>query len=454
MHSWLNRNLLYRPVSAIQAGPVDRHLRTLVGREREDPQVRDARRLEALRGLLAHASDHVPHYRCVLAGSDVQGIASLSALTELPFLSKSDLQSRKDSLRSEAPVGHVIQKTTGGSTGEPVTVLKSRDAWAWELAATWRGYSWAGVAMGDLQARFWGVPHQSKSRWRASLIDLVCNRIRFPAFKFAEADLHDYHRIIRRKRPRYFYGYVSMLREFAEFMQRRGLTLESPPAAVITTSEVLTDPTRELLQTVFAAPVFDEYGCGELGTIAHECPAGSLHLSEENMLVEILAGDRPAAPGESGEIVVTELNNLAMPMIRYRTGDFGMLKPRPCACGRTLTVLGNIHGRAYDFVEGPDGRRFHGEFMMYIFEDIRRQGPGIRQFQCIQETPTRFRIRIVPEPGAARTYEELIRARLREHIHPDVEVAFEDVEAITRERSGKMRLIVGMAPPRDGAQAS
>ena len=343
-------------------------------------------------------------------------------------------------------------KTTGGSTGEPLTLLKSPDAVARELAATWRGYRWAGIDMGARQARFWGVPFARTDRLRATLIDFVCHRRRCSAFDFDADNLERYARRLKRFRPTYFYGYVSMLVAFANYYRDRGVASPIRPRCIITTSEVLTPSDRALLEQVFGAPVFNEYGCGELGTIAHECEHGSLHVSDENMIVETLDGNRPCGPARKGEIVITELNNHVMPLIRYRTGDFGMLADRPCACGRGLAVLDHVFGRAYDFVVAADGRRFHGEFLMYVFEEAQRHEMGIAQFQVQQETLTRFLVRIVPGQGFSSRATSAVLERMRQYLGDAIHVDFETVTEIPREPSGKMRVIVGM--PGDVANTS
>lgn len=441
---WAAKHLLYLPVARIQAGPVARYIRELESTQREAPEARRRRQLDRLRSLLASAAEHVPYYRQVLAGAEPSDVRSLDDLGRLPFLTKSDLQEHQGRLRSEGPVGRLVSKTTGGSTGQPVTILKTRDAMARELAATWRGYQWAGVGIGDLQARFWGVPISPGAQRKAELTDFVCNRIRLSAFAFSEEDLAGYHRLLNRARPDYFYGYVSMLQEYANYIRRAGQTPLFRPRCIITTSEVLTDPVRSLLSETFSAPVYDEYGCGELGTIAHECRHGTRHISEENMIVEILDGDRVCGPGEAGEIVVTELNNTGMPLIRYRTGDYGSLGEGECGCGVTLRALSGVHGRAYDFIQGEGGRRFHGESVMYIFEELKGADHGIRQFQFIQEGPDAFRVRIVRESGYDAQVEDVIAKRVRETIHASAGIRFEYVDRIERSNSGKMRLIVGL----------
>ena len=115
------------------------------------------------------------------------------------------------------------------------------------------------------------------------------------------------------------------------------------------------------------------------------------------MLVEVMNGDRTCGPNEVGELVITELDNIAMPLIRYRTGDFGSIAASPCRCGRGLRVLEGIHGRAYDFIRNRAGESFHGEFMIYLFEDLQRRERGVRQFQIIQSTIDSFHVRIVPD---------------------------------------------------------
>lgn len=441
--SFFFRNLVYYPVAAVTAGPVRRYLGELMGSQHHSRDAIVRAQQVRLRGLLRHCRDHVPYY----AGLDEGVIGDLSrdiALDSLPFLRKGDLQRSGAALRSTVSLGKLVSKTTGGSTGEPVTLTKTRDAWARELAATWRGYEWANVEVGDLQARFWGVAHGASGRRRARLIDAACNRMRISAFSFSDDDMERYARLLEARRPAYFYGYVSMLTEFARFLVARQAPLRFAPKCVITTSEVLGAADRSLLSEVFRAPVFNEYGCGELGTVAHECRAGSLHLSEENMIVEIVDGEAPCAAGQPGELVVTELNNFATPLVRYRTGDFGSISTEPCDCGRTLLRLNEIQGRAYDFIRNRRGQKFHGEFLVYVFEDLRRQGASIRQFQVIQEDLDRFMVRIVQGGNYDESCEVVIADRIRDSIDPEARVAFEYVDRIARERSGKLVVIKGL----------
>lgn len=475
--------LVYYPVVWSRGQRVPGYLERLLASERRPATELQSLQAAKLRRMLRYARRAVPHYGQSLAGlseatlhrddapasggtgrarptdaSPLQagsprctgaaqaGLAGLELLRSLPTVAKADLKRDPAAFVSRDAFRLLTRKTTGGSTGEPVTILKTRDAMAWELAATWRGYGWAGVDIGDRQGRFWGVPLDNKGRAKARLIDLVTNRLRCSAFSFDDRDLRVYAQRLRAFRPAYLYGYVSMIDEYARFVQRTGLTPPPGLKAVITTSEVLTDAHRRRIEQALGARVFNEYGSGELGTVAHECEHGRLHVSAENLIVEVLDGDRPCAPGEPGELVVTELNNLAMPLIRYRTGDFASLSGQPCPCGRHLPVIENLFGRAYDVLRNRAGKTFHAEYLMYIFEEAQRRDLGIQAFQVVQQDMDRFRIRIVPQPHYGPPAERFVTDRLRSGFDPQAEVCFERVERIERLASGKMQLIVGMQP--------
>lgn len=433
------------------AGDIGSEIRRLQESERWSQERIRSYQLGRLSVLLLHAAESVPYYRRILR-DPAQRIESLDSLKRLPAITKPQIQEDPEQFRSTRALGRLVAKTTGGSTGTPVTIWKSRRAMVRELAAAWRGFGWAGVGPGDRQARFWGVPYTPQDRRRARLIDWVCNRRRCSAFNFSANDLAFYERQLVAFRPRYFYGYLSMLVEFANHFRACSRVPPYDLKCIIATSEVLTAAHRRLLEDVFQTRVFDEYGCGELGTVAHECEYGQRHVNDENLIVEVLDGNTPCSEGRVGELVITELNNLAMPLIRYRTGDYAAISYKGCECGRTLSLLTAVHGRAYDFIVNRVGRQFHGEFVMYIFEEAMREGLGIRQFQVLQEDVSHFRVRLVAGPSFQESAKVLIIRRFREHIDQDAFIEFEMVEAIPREPSGKIRLIVGLPEAIDSSR--
>jgi phenylacetate-CoA ligase len=375
------------------------------------------------------------------------------ALQLIEPLEKAALQQRAAELRASGRVGRISRKTTGGSTGQAVTVVKDAAALASEMAASWLGYGWSGIRLGDRAVRFWGQPAAAQRRLRFLAADIAMHRRRFSAFAFGPEDLERYWRTCITFRPDYFYGYVSMLVAFAEFVEARGYDGASLGLrAVVTTSEVLAEPQARLLARVFGCQVQNEYGCGELGPIAYSFPEGALHIMALNVWVEVLSPTGEAvAPGESGDLVVTDLHNRAMPLLRYRVGDQGALGGF-CRCGRPWPVLDRIWGRAYDFVEGIDARRYHGEFFLYFFEDLRERGFRVEQFQVTQQDRQSLRFDIVVAPENEAAVRQAISSWLARAL-PGMHGTVRSVPAIQRAASGKMRLIVNAMAERSSSPA-
>jgi phenylacetate-CoA ligase len=290
--------------------------------------------------------------------------------------------------------------------------------------------------------RFWGNPSSARRQLRFAAADFAMHRIRFSAFAFDDADLENYWRRCLKFKPDYFYGYVSMLVQFARFLEDQGFDGSALHLKVIVcTSEVLTPSDRELLVRTFGCPVQNEYGCGEVGPIAYSCPEGRLHVMSTNVRLEVVdSHGHVVAPGESGEILVTDLGNYAMPLIRYRVGDRGILSEDMCPCGRPFPVLESIWGRSYDFICTPDGKRYHGEFFMYMFEDLRQEGFDFARFQVRQKSANHLLIRLLAH-SASSGLEATLRNRIRRAL-PTMNVSVEWVDHIERSQSGKARVII------------
>lgn len=357
-----------------------------------------------------------------------------SRFHDLPFLTKQDIISYKPDINTHYHWWSST-KTTGGSTGEPVTISKNPNALARERAATWRAYEWAGIKIGDKQARFWGIPHTSHGRFKAKLIDFVSNRRRLSAFNLTEESLSGYYKTLLKYKPHYLYGYVSVIEAFACYIKDNNLAPIPSLTSIITTAEVLTEHTRFAIQDTFGIKVFNEYGCGEVGSIAHECEHGKMHIMADNLYLEI-DGDK-----DSGEIVVTDFFNYATPLIRYKIGDFATLDHGDCECGRTLPILKSIHGRAYDLISTSDGRILHPEAIMYIFESVQNGNGSFKHFQVIQEELNSFNINIVPSKHWSKGIQQELEGKLKQYISPEINTHFKLVDSIPRENSGKMRVI-------------
>lgn len=395
--------------------------------------------LQKLQKMVSIAFEGSPFYRRMYtaAGVGPDMLKTLDDLKRLPEITKKDLVDHMESMLTTRHPFWASRKTTGGSTGQAVTLLKNPSALAMERAVTARSYEWAGVRIGDPQARFWGVPLHQVNRAKYRVVDFIANRKRFSAFAVDDENREVYFKKIANFKPAYIYGYASAVLDFANFVKKREYALPASVVSVITTSEVLTSSIRKTLEDVFKVPVFNEYGCGEVGSIAHECEVGGMHLMEDNLIVEC----DPQQTGGAGELVVTDLFNYLTPLIRYRIGDYATFSSNSCKCGRSLRTIVNVHGRAYDKIITPDGKEHHPEMVMYIFEDIKDRHGCIDQFQFIQTSPDSAMIRIVKGRGYSPKIEEIVVGELRRRLHPKLQVVFEYVGKIDREQSGKLRLI-------------
>ena len=449
MNPWLARNLVYRPATWLRREPVFRLLREYEASQWWAPERLAAAQERSLVAILRHALANTAHYAAVarMAGIDVAKIVA-SDLVRLPLLTKIDLVERGDRMQAPLPSWQTSWKTTGGSTGVAVRLRKDRHATATEQAASWRSYAWYGIRPGDRQARFWGTPQTAKAKLRFAAIDFVLNRDRFSAFAFRRDDLGRYFARVRETRPAWAYGYVSMLAQFAQYCLDESLPLSQVGVrAVVTTSEVLSPGDRAVISKAFGAPVYDEYGCGEVGAVLYECERGTRHLMAENLFVELLPDPTPDQPA-AARLVVTDLHNRATPLLRYDLGDRVVPAPR-CACGRGLPGFAAVFGRAYDFVETSDGTRYHGEFFLYVLESARDRGLPVRQAQFIQEDADRIRVRVVAVAGQpVREAGEWMARELERRSGGKLRVEVQEVPAIGREPSGKIRLICALKQKR------
>ena len=372
-------------------------------------------------------------------------VKSLTDLAKVPLLTKTLIRANTDRLKARG-AGKLIRYNTGGSSGEPLVFYMGPDRVSHDVAAKWRATRWWGVDIGDPEIVVWGSPIELGAQDRIRQFrDRLLRTELLPAFDMSEANLDRFIARIKARRPKMLFGYPSALAYIARHAERRIERLDGLGIRVaFVTSECLYDHQRVEIEKTFGCRVANGYGGRDAGFIAHECPDGSLHITAEDLIVELIDGEGRVVPaGESGEIVITHLATRDFPFLRYRTGDVGVLDDRACACGRGLPVLREVKGRSTDFVVAMDGTVLHGLALIYVVRDL----PGIRTFTIVQESLERTRVSIVPE-GAfderlRTTIREGIQARLGRKVAVDVDV----VESIAAERSGKHRYVKSMVTP-------
>ena len=439
MNTALSKTLFFYPATLMKGEPIA-FLIASYRRNQWLPKEDIAKlQLSAFKETMQHAITNTDFYRELYKehGISIDDIKTLDDIKNLPTVSKSNLIENLETMSTNSR--HSIfssTKTTGGSTGQPVKLYKDSHALARERCATARAYEWAGIEIGDSQFRFWGVPHSKKAKRISNLTDLVVNRKRASAFDLTEESLSRYYEECKIFKPKYIYGYVSVIEQFAKYILDNDMKPISSVKSIITTAEILNSNARATIQSAFDTRVFNEYGCGEVGSIAHECEAGNMHIMADNLYLEVDGTEE-----NSGEIIVTDFFNKATPLIRYRLGDFATLSDIHCSCGRSLPLIESIHGRAYDILEMPSGKKMHPESVIYIFEQLQQETNAFKQFQVIQHSVNDIEAKIISN----KNWSEIISKRLLDefklNIDQSVQFRITLVESLPREKSGKMRLV-------------
>lgn len=399
-------------------------------------------RLTRLKALLDHAGAHVPYYRELFreSGFRPRDLGSVGELSRLPFLTKAVIRANTEALKSEQAVG-LARFNTGGSSGEPLIFFIGRERTSHDVAAKWRATRWWGVDIGDPEIVLWGSPIElgTQDRIRAWRDRLMRTEL-LPAFEMSESKLDGFVARIRSVRPKMLFGYPSAFALIARHARKQGQRLDDLGIRVaFVTSERLYDDQRAIISEAFACPVANGYGGRDAGFIAHQCPVGGMHITAEDIIVEIVDGEGRVLPhGQSGEIVVTHLATRDFPFIRYRTGDVGVLDDQACACGRGLPLMKEIQGRTTDFVIAADGTVMHGLALIYILRDI----PGVEAFKIEQESLERTNVLLVAGEAFDRGRLPEIVAGFQKRLGQSVQVDIRFVSEIPPEKSGKYRYVV------------
>ncbi|MBN1420389.1 MAG: phenylacetate--CoA ligase family protein [Planctomycetes bacterium] len=415
-------------------------MRELEAEERLDPEAYRAVQLRKLKAILRYAHENVPFYRerYDRAGVVVDDIRRLEDLAGIPVLTRGDIRDRGPELVAQScPASDRFENHTGGSTGTPMTFWQDRATLNFGLAADRYVDAIWGLRLGDKTAILWGADRDIEDLpWKERLMMRIRRQTILNSFAMDDRRMEAYASFLRSWRPVYIRGYASSLDLFAAFLERRG-GAGIAPRAIRSSAETLGDEKRTRIEGAFGCPVMNFYGSREVNSIAAECREHrSLHVLGTNRLIEIepLGGDA----GGVGRLLVTDMVNRAMPFIRYRNDDVGILGDGLCACGRSLPVLSKVVGRVSDFIVSPDGRYVHGEYFTHLFYGAE----AVESFQVYQRSDRSIEIRIVKRSGAAEIPTAAMIGKVREKMGSALPIDIRFVDRIEPTPSGKHRFTI------------
>jgi len=406
------------------------------------PQELQQLQVRRLRDFLTRIGRDVPYYRELFKSIDFDPVrlSSLKDLQRLPLTGKADIRKNMDGLRAEH-AGTLEKFSTGGSSGEPLIFYRGKERVSHDVAAKWRATRWWGVDIGDPEIVVWGSPIELGSQDRIRLVrDKLLRTELLSAFEMSNANLLQFIQRLQKFRPRMLFGYPSSLALMAEFAGNNGYKVDDLGIKVVfVTSERLYEHQRKSIEVTFGATVANGYGGRDAGFIAHQCPHGAMHITAEDIVVEIVGEDgHVLQSGEQGEIVITHMSTGDFPFVRYRTGDVGSLSEAGCPCGRGLPLLAEIEGRSTDFVRAADGTVLHGLALIYVLREI----PQVEEFKIIQESIASITVQIVTSSHDTEQLEKTVSEQFRRRLGDSLVLNFEYVSRIEREASGKFRYVV------------
>jgi phenylacetate-CoA ligase len=415
-----------------------------------DAQEVSSLQLEKLRLLLKHSHQHVPYYRDLLESHGVvrNREVRLEQFTDLPLLDKQTLRQNWSRLRSDDLADRRTRiNQSGGSTGEPVRLIQDAAYHDWNTATKLFFESRSGHRLGARVLQLWGSERDIlgvKRSWKSRLGQRLRNEELLNTFLMPLGTMRDYLRRINEFHPSLILAYAESIFRLARFAEQERFEV-NPPNAIFTSASTLYAPMRETIERVFRAPVFDRYGSREVGVVACEQPdSQGLVVSAPTHYVEIVKSDgRLAAPGETGELVVTPLNNLAMPLLRYRVGDLGTWSTATDYPEPAWPRLARVDGRVTDSFFTADGAQVFGEYFTHLFYDR----DWVEMFQVVQEELDLVRVFIKPGenlPGQSRLSAEIesLTKQVRLTMGAACRVQVELVDAIEQTPSGKHRFTI------------
>ncbi len=398
--------------------------------------------------MINFAYNNVPYYHNLFKELRLipEDIKKIEDLQKLPILTKEIIKYNYEDFK---PINldkiRYYERFTGGSTGTPLKYRLDKFDRFLSGALLYRGWGYGGYELGDRMILLGGssLDIGTGSYLTKRAHEISRNIKKLSSFDMEKKEILNYIKIINSFRPKFIRGYASSIYFISKWIEENKLEnrLEiHRPLAIFTTSEKLYPNMKEKIKTVFNSDVFDTYGLNDGGVGCYECQEhNGFHIDTERSILEIVNNEGNELDYGEGKIISTSLYNYSMPLIRYDTGDLGIISNDICGCGRGYKLLKEIIGRSVEILFTPEGKNIHGMFLVYILKVCK----GIKEYQVIQEKLDKIVIKIVPEKNFDEKQLEFIRNEIRKKSKGWI-VEFELIENIQRTSSGKYKFIINL----------
>ncbi len=374
-------------------------------------------------------------------GLSRESVSSVADIGKLPLMTKAEIRHNVDLIISNnVKKSDLLHFKTGGSTGKALDIYLTEECSEFRNACARRHDMWSSWNPGEPIGAVWGnpkLPHDLKSR---ILNTFVQPMIYLDTMSVSEDSVLEFAKEWKCKRPTLLYGHAHSIYTLAQYVDKLAIDCINP-AGILSTSMMLLPHERAVIERVFGVKVVDRYGCEEVSLVGCECEKHEgMHMNIEHLVIEFLRDDGShAKPGEPGKIVVTDLMNYAMPLVRYCVEDVGVYMDSQCSCGRGLPLMGKVSGRVADFLIKRDGSRVAG---VSLIENTLTKVAGIDQMQIIQDSLDLIHLNIVVGSGFQPQSVSFLTDYFQQIFGREVNVRVDTVKEIHPERSGKYRFSI------------
>ncbi len=441
--SWRNR--VYRAFKTLQDPGFFQWetICTKLEQQAKDPSQR------YLADLLEFAQQNVLYYNEIIK----EKFHNPESLQGITTLDKEKISKNFEKLKSsDIDVRLTFETHSGGSTGTPQCFLQNKEYSSWALAT--ENFYYRKFLKFDPnlvpKVLLWGARDdllETKS-WK-NKVGQSLQQIKFlNSYSMTPKLCHQYVRKINQHRPYYIRGYSHSLFLLAQFIKENHLRIFSPHC-IISSAEKMHDFMKKIIEDVFCCPVYDYYGSREVGAIAGECYEGKLHVFSFNNWVEIIDEEgKLARPGEEGKVVITNLHNFSMPLIRYEIGDTA-IQGYPCSCESNLPTIEEVSGRTSDHFITSNGKMVSGLFFALICRT-----EWMKHYQVIQTKTNTIKILYIPKRKLHKSDFEGVANKIRQVMGADCEIIWEVVDSIPLSKNGKLLLTKSLVAPKEYLQST
>lgn len=384
--------------------------------------------------IINYCFHHIPYYHQLLIdnGLVTSQFTSIESICKIPVLTKDVIRKNYEQLRSDELIKIKYQlRRSGGTTGEPISALISKDAAAFETFSYFKGLTWMGWKPGMTLVKMFGgsLGIGKKSSYRQKIADFATDSVLIPAFELSKESVRHYYNILQSMVRICIIGYASAINILVDLLKANQLHLGNV-GLIITTSEQLIDDWRLNIQSYFGCEIRSYYGCGEVGSLGYQILGGnqSYKIPKEHVYIE--------SDPNTNHLYITQLQNRAQPMIRYEVGDFGTIAQND------PWVIENMFGRTTDVFERKDGTLVSPNFGAHA---ILKSGIPVKRYQYIQYKDHIIEFRYTMEKGLLSSDHKSILERIINYVMGEkTRVVFLNTESFILTESGKHRITIRM----------